>query len=153
MKQLLDYYTGKPIVDLTEDLPPLGEYYSKIIDCEYIPLDEVLGCIVIKYKLVNTISLDGYNFTEAYYCGASTPKTDAFYDYLEANGIVYELEEQLIGMREKVTITLDYLGGIEHPTVGKRTLIAKPPRLEEDEDSYEEDDDDCDEDYYEDRYK
>ena len=132
MKQLLDYYTGKPIVDLTEDLPPLGEYYSKIIDCEYIPLDEVLGCIVIKYKLVNTISLDGYNFTEAYYCGASTPKTDAFCDYLEANGIVYELEEQLIGMREKV---------------------AKPPRLEEDEDSYEEDDDDYDEDYYEDRYK
>ena len=151
MKQLLDYCTGKPIIDLTEELPPLGEYYSKIIDCEYIPLDKVLGCIVLKYKLVNTVSLDVYNFSEAYYCGSSTPKTDALYDYLKHNGIVYELEEQLIGMREKVTITLDYLGGMEHPIVGKRTLIAKPPRLEED--SYEEYDKDYDEDCYENRYK
>ena len=136
MKQLLDYCTGKPIIDLTEELPPLGEYYSKIIDCEYIPLDEVLGCIVIRYKLVNTISLDGYNFSEVYCCTTDSPKADAFFDYLKSQGILYELEEELIGMREIVTITLDYLGCMEHPIIGKRTLIAKPPRLEEEADNY-----------------
>ena len=133
MKELRNYYSGEPIVDLAEELPPLGEYYSNVIDCEYIPLDEVLGCLVFKYKIVHCTTLDTYYFTEVYYCGGCNPKTESLSKYLSDYGIDYELEEQLIGMREKITISLDYLGGMEHPIIGARSLIAKPPRLEEDD--------------------
>ena len=129
MKKLRHFCTGEPIIEQKNKLPPVGEYYSRVIDCDCIPTDEENCCLYIKYHLVNCESLDGYEFSETYYLGGDNPKTANLIKYLEENNIDYELEEQYIGTREKLTISIDYLGGIEHPFIAKRVLMSKSPRL------------------------
>lgn len=131
MRKLKNHYTNTPIINPFAKIPPLGEYYSLLLDCNIVPLDGVRSCLVLDHKLINCVTLEPYFFTETYYCDGSNPKTNDFFDYLKREGITYELEEQLIGTREKLTISLDYLGGIEYPIVGKRELIAKSPRLKD----------------------
>ena len=138
MKELRDYYSNELIVDFTDELPPVGEYYSVVVDFNYVPVDEILSCFVLKYKLADCTTLNTYYFTEVYYCGGHNPKTKDLCNYFRKHGIEYMYKEQLVGLKEKVFVSLDYLGGMEHPIIGDRTLIAKPPSLEEDDVDIEE---------------
>ena len=140
MKELRDYYSNELIVDFTDELPPAGEYYSIVVDFNYVPVDETLGCFVFKYKLADCTTLNTYNFTEAYYCGGHNPKTKDLCNYFIKHGIEYKYKNQLVGLREKVFVSLDYLGSMEHPIICDRTLIAKPSHLEEDDVDIEEED-------------
>lgn len=139
MKQLRHFCTGEAIIELQTKIPPVGEYYSIVIDCDCIPIDEKKHCLYIKYHLVNCETLDDYEFAETYYLGGNNPKTANFIQYLEENLIDYEFAEEYIGTRDKLTISVDYLGGMEHPFIAKRVLMSKSPRLNNNEGFLEDD--------------
>ena len=131
MTIVLDYFTGDPIVQESRNLPTPGLYYS-IIENAYMAIISPFyknedTCFVVKYKLVSIGSLEECEFIETYYPYRSTPRSDQFFSYLREHfPIPYGEDEAIIGLREKLEINWEALGGYAYPVVARRWFIDIP---------------------------
>lgn len=131
MIKVFGRFTGEPIVHNFDDLPSPGLYYSVITDA----YTEIITpfctnedtCFVVKYKLVNASSLEESKFIETYYPYRSSPRSDQFFSYLHKHfSVPYGEDEAIIGLREKLKINWDVLGGYAYPVVARRWFIELP---------------------------
>ena len=136
MIKLYDIFTGKAIVQEGTKLPSPGLYYS-IIEDAYMAIitpfykDEDT-CFVVKYKLVHTETLEESTLTETYYPYRHGQRSSHFFNYLARYFRVrYNEDEAIIGLREKVEINWDVLGGIAYPIISRRWFIDLPEAYKE----------------------
>ena len=72
-------------------------------------------------------SLEESEFIETYYPYRSSPRSDQFFSYLHKHFTVpYDEDEAIIGLREKLEINWDILGGHAYPVVSRRWFIDLP---------------------------
>jgi hypothetical protein len=146
---VLDRFTGDPIVQESPKLPTPGIYYSVIEDAYTAVInpfykEEEDSCFVVKYKLVNVNTLEDYEFTETYYPYGSDPRGNKFFSYISKHCTVpYGEDEAVIGLREKLELNWDVLGGFAYPIVSRRWFLELPQAYKENylNDCEEEDED------------
>lgn len=132
MINILDAYTGAPLVASTQHLPTPGMYYSVITGARMAVIapfhtKEEDTCFVVNYRLVNVESFEEITFTETYFPYLSNPRSDRFFSYLHTCfPIPYGEDEAIIGTQEKVQINWDILGGFAYPVISNRWLISLP---------------------------
>lgn len=137
MLKILDRYTGKTIVNENVTPPTPGIYYSIIEDAYTAVINpfykkEEDTCFVVKYKLVDINTLEESVFIETYFPYGSDPRGDKFFSYLNKHFTVpYGEDEALIGLREKLEINWDILGGFAYPIVSRRWFIDLPQAYKE----------------------
>lgn len=149
MLQIFDYFTGEPIVQQCVNLPLPGLYYSIITDAYMAIINPFYEnedtCFVVEYKLVNVSTLEECAFKETYYPYRSSPRSDQFFSYLHKHfPVPYGEDEAIIGLREKLEINWDVLGGYAYPAVARRWFVDLPQSykenyLNEQEEEYVED--------------
>ena len=137
MIEIFDYFTGEPLIKRGIDTPSPGLYYSIITDAYMAIISpfykkEEDSCFVVKYKLVDVNTLEESEFTETYFPDGSDPRGDMFFSYLNKHFTVpYGEDEALIGLREKLEINWDVLGGYAYPVVARRWFIDLPQSYKE----------------------
>ena len=137
MLKILDRFTGESIVYENAKIPTPGLYYSIIEDAYtavIVPFykKEEDSCFVVKYKLVDVNTLEESEFTETYFPYGSDPRGDKFFSYLNKHFTVpYGEDEALIGLREKLELNWDILGGFAYPIVSRRWFIDLPKAYKE----------------------
>ena len=137
MFKILDRFTGEPIVPENTKIPTPGRYYSVIIDAYTAVIfpfykKEEDSCFVVKYRLVDVNTLEESEFTETYFPYGSDPRGDKFFSYLNKHFTVpYGEDEALIGLREKLELNWDILGGFAYPVVSRRWFIDLPQAYKE----------------------
>ena len=137
MLKILDRYTGEAIVHENANIPTPGLYYSIIEDAYtavIVPFykKEEDTCFVVKYKLVDVNTLEESEFTETYFLYGSNSRGDKFFSYLNKHFTVpYEEDEALIGLREKLELKWDVIGGFAYPVVSRRWFIDLPKKYKE----------------------
>lgn len=134
---VLDRFTGDPIVQESPKLPKPGVYYSIIEDAYTAVINpfykkEEDSCFVVKYKLVSVNTLEEFEFTETYYPYGSDPRGNQFFSYISKHFTVpYGEDEALIGLREKLELNWDVLGGFAYPIVSRRWFLELPQAYKE----------------------
>ena len=128
MIETFDYFTGEPVIKKDIDFPLPGLYYSIITDAYMAIISPFYKnedtCLVIKYNLVNVETLEECTFTETYYPYGGDPRGDKFFSYLHKHFTVpYGEDEAIIGLREKLKISWDVLGGYAYPVIARRWFI------------------------------
>lgn len=137
MLKILDYFTGESIIHENAKIPTPGLYYSIIEDAYtavIVPFykKEEDTCFVVKYKLVDVNTLEESEFTETYFPYGNDPRGDRFFSYLHKHFTVpYGEDEALIGLREKLELNWDILGGFAYPIVSRRWFIDLPKKYKE----------------------
>lgn len=137
MIKIYDKFTGDPIITSGDNIPKPGLYYSIIIDAYIAPIvpfykKEEDSCFVVKYKLVDVNTLKESEFTETYFPYDSDPRGDEFFSYLRKHfSVPYDEDEAIIGLREKLKISWDVLGGYAYPVVARRWFIDLPQAYKE----------------------
>lgn len=136
MIETFDYFTGEPVIKKDIDFPLPGLYYSIITDAYMAIISPFYKkedtCFVVKYKLISVSSLEESEFIETYYPYRSSPRSDQFFSYLHKHFTVpYEEDEALIGLREKLELNWDVLGGYAYPIVARRWFIDLPQAYKE----------------------
>ncbi|MBQ1196940.1 MAG: hypothetical protein IIX44_11915 [Clostridia bacterium] len=136
MIQVFDRFTSNPIVQLCYSLPAPGLYHSVVTDAYTAIIHPFYGnedtCLVVEYKLVNVSTLEEYIFKETYYPYRSNPRSVKFFSYLCKHfSVHYDEDEAIIGLREKVEINWDVLGGYAYPVVARRWFIDLPQSYKE----------------------
>lgn len=133
---VLDRFTDNPIVQANHKLPLPGLYYS-IIEDAYMAIitpfykDEDT-CFVVKYKLVHAETLEESTLTETYYPYRNGQRSSNFFNYLAKHfSARYNEDEAIIGLREKVEINWDVLGGFAYPIISRRWFIDLPEAYKE----------------------
>ena len=136
MLQLFNLNTGEPLITNDALLPLPGTYYSIVTDAytAVVPslYDNEDTCFVVEHKLVSVDTLEECMFTETFYPYRNNPRSDKFFSYIHKHFIVpYGEDEAMIGLREKVEINWDVLGGCAYPVVARRWFIDLPPAYKE----------------------
>ena len=132
---LLNTGNLEPVVSpMEKNLPIIGEYYSEITDV----VTEVVGdlndaedfCLVVEYHLRHIYSDREFDFKETFTLLKSNPRINAFATYLREHGLDTTMDADLIGVREKIKITYEYLGGFAYPIIYDRIFIGLPNKDE-----------------------
>ena len=136
MINVFDAYTGEPLVASTHPLPTPGMYYSVVTDARMAVIEPFYQkedtCFVVEHKLVSVDTLEKYMFTETFYPYHNNPRSDKFFSYLHKHfSVPYGEDEAIIGLREKVEINWDVLGGHAYPVVARRWFIDLPQAYKE----------------------
>ena len=132
MIKVYDRFTGDPIIAETTPYPTPGLYYSIIEDAYTAIISPFYkatedSCFVVKYKLINAETLEKSEFVETYYTYKSDPRGDKFFSYLHKHfPVPYGEDEAIIGLREKLEISWDILGGYAYPVIARRWFIDLP---------------------------
>lgn len=126
---LLNVGTLEPVVSpMAKNLPIIGEYYSEITDV----VTEVVGglndaedfCLVIGYHLRHIYTDCEFDFKETFTLLKSNPRINTFDMYLKEHGLDTTMDADLIGVREKIKITYEYLGGFAYPIIYDRIFMG-----------------------------
>ena len=129
--KVFDYFTGESIVPEDIKYPEPGLYYSIVTDARMAVISPFYKkedtCFVVDYKLIDVKTLEVCTFTETYCPYGHDPRGDKFFSYLDKHFTVpYGEDEAIIGLREKVEISWDILGGYAYPVVARRWFIDLP---------------------------
>ena len=115
---------GCPIIESTSKLPIPGRYYAMITDIQHHCIEPVYEdqefCTVVTYKLVHEVTLDVYEFYEAYYPYNDNPRTNDFVAFLKTRGYNLTDDFELVGIRTTVDIVYEVLGSCIHPVISYR---------------------------------
>ena len=119
-----------PIVDpMAKNIPTPGRYYSKIVDVTTEIVEFLEGtedfCLVLQYRLFEVDSGTEHDFVETYNTLKSNARINSLQEYLMEHGYDITCDHLLIGIREIVEITYDYLGGFAYPMIYSRAFIGK----------------------------
>ena len=136
MIKVYDRFTGESLIKRDTDIPNPGVYYSIITDACMAIISPFYKkedtCFVVKYKLVSVSSLEESEFIETYYPYRSSPRSHQFFSYLHKHfSVPYGEDEAIIGLREKLEINWDVLGGYAYPVVSHRWFIDLPQSYKE----------------------
>ena len=132
---LLNVGTLEPVVSpMAKNLPIIGEYYSEITDV----VTETVGdlndaedfCLVIEYHMRHIYSDREFDFKETYTLLKTNPRINEFDMYLKEHGLDTTMDSELIGIREKIKITYEYLGGFAYPLIYDRIFMGTSDRSE-----------------------
>ena len=137
MIQLFNLHTGEPLITNDEFLPLPGLYYSIITDAYTAVISPLYNdedtCFVVEHKLVSVDTLEERIFTETFYPYRNNPRSNKFFSYIHKHfSVPYGEDEAIIGLREKVEINWDVLGGCAYPVVARRWFIDLPQAYKED---------------------
>ena len=137
MIKVYDRFTGNQIIPENIKHPQPGIYYS-IIEDAYTAIilpfykAEEDSCFVVRYKLISVDTLEESEFIETFYTYNSNPRGDQFFSYLHTHfPVPYGEDEAIIGLREKLQISWDILGGYAYPVVARRWFIDLPQAYKE----------------------
>lgn len=127
---LLNTGTLKPVVNpMAKNLPTPGRYISEITDVETVIVKSLNGtedfCYVISYNLINIEDGSKHSFKETYNTLKSNPRIHRLNEYLMEHGYDTTCDHLLVGIRELVSITYEYIGGFAYPMICKRKFIGK----------------------------
>ena len=127
---LLSIGTLKPVVNpMANNLPTPGRYISEITDVETVIVKSLNGtedfCYVIYYNLICIDDGSKFSFKETYNTLKSNPRINSLNEYLMEHGYDTTCDYLLVGIRELVSITYEYLGGFAYPMIYSRTFIGK----------------------------
>ena len=124
MKIVLNQNGYSPIVTETDRLPVPGSYYALITDTVTHLIDpfyeEQETCLVVEYRLVNTETLDVFEFEESYYPYNDNPRTEDFLAFLKTHGCDFTSDDEIIGIKATVNVVYEVLGGCVHPMISFR---------------------------------
>lgn len=127
---LINIGTLDPVVNpMIKNLPTPGRYISEIVDVVTAIVESLEGtedfCYVVEYHLTRVDDGVDYSFTETYNVLKSNPRFFQFNEYLKDHGYDTTCDYLLIGIREQVELTYEYLGGFAYPMICNRTFIGK----------------------------
>ena len=136
MIQLFNLNTGEPLITNDELLPLPGLYYSIVTEAYTAVISPLHNdedtCFVVERRLVSVDTLEECMLTETFYPYRSNPRSDKFFSYLHKHfPIPYGEDEAIIGLREKLEINWDILGGHAYPVVARRWFIDLPQAYKE----------------------
>lgn len=127
---LFNIGTLEPVVNpMAKNLPTPGGYYSEIVDVTTEIVESLDGtedfCYVIEYHMTRMADGVEYDFKETYNILKSNPRIYQLDLYLKEHGYDTTSDQQLVGLREQVELTYEYLGGFGYPMICKRKFIGK----------------------------
>ena len=127
---LLNTGTLEPVVNpMAKNLPTPGKYYSEIVDVTTEIVESLEGtedfCLVIQYRLLGVDSGTEYAFKETYNTLKTNSRINSLHEYLVKYGYDTTCDHLLVGIREVIDITYEYLGGFAYPMIYSRTFIGK----------------------------
>lgn len=125
MKIVISQNGYSPIITESDRLPVPGSYYALITDVTTHLIEpfyeEQETCLVVTYKLVNTTTLDVFEFEESYYPYKGNPRTEDFLAFLKAHGYDFTSDEDIVGLRATLDVVYEVLGGCVHPMISFRS--------------------------------
>jgi len=92
----------KIITDEINEYPPEGTYNSIVTTVELA--DGNATAFYVKYELVNKKTSAKYRFREKFMNDPGNDRTRRFFEYLDSNGVKFEMSGDLIGICEEVVI-------------------------------------------------
>ena len=127
---LFNIGTLEPVVNpMAKNLPTPGRYYSEIVDVTTEIVVSLEGtedfCLVLQHRLLGVDSGTEHNFVETYNTLKSNARINSLQEYLVEHGYDTTCDHLLVGIRELVDITYEYLGGFCYPMIYRRTFIGK----------------------------
>lgn len=125
MKKIICPFENTPVIEDITSLPVPGSYYAVITDCETKVIEPSYKdqdtCLVVHYRLIQTDTLEIYDFTETFYPYKSNARTDDFLTFLKCHGYDFTSDDEIIGLRATVEVIYEFVGGYMHPVISYRS--------------------------------
>ena len=124
MKIVINRNGYSPIVKAHDNLPTPGTYYALITDFTMHLIEpfyeEQETCLVVAYRLVNTETLEVFDFEESYYPYKDSPRAEDFVAFLKSYGHDFTSDDDVVGLRATLEVVYEVLGGCVHPMLSFR---------------------------------
>lgn len=107
---------------------PENAYRSILVDVsEAYGTDGCLN-ITFEYIICCKETNKSYKFNETFTDNTNISRSNEFFDFLEANRIVFTEYYNLVGLVFDTVLQYDFIGGKEVPLLTQKKMVSPPPK-------------------------